>query len=241
MRGACSTCWPSDLLGPPTSPVVPNASFMPTPEQCDAASSSWGRAAPHWLTDKIARCARRQERWHGLWQLTSAPDHARGCPDPFGASHPRFGRANRPCSVLFLTQARERVNPCAGRVRVVRPILAHGTMQPPTPHKTTRLSRCHGPTRGPVRRRVPAGVSKVQPAPPSERGVRAAMERVANAPGEAAAQLLGQRARARAQPLRRLPRKRHVDVRGAGRLEPAGMGSIRHWRIRHWTPSPPYG
>ena len=65
MRGACITCWPSDLLGPPTSPVVPNASFMPTPEQCEAASSSWGRAAPHWLTDKIARCARRQERWHG--------------------------------------------------------------------------------------------------------------------------------------------------------------------------------
>ena len=28
---------------------------MPTPEQCDAASSSWGRAAPHWLTDKITR------------------------------------------------------------------------------------------------------------------------------------------------------------------------------------------
>ena len=52
------------------------------------------------------------------------------------------------------------------------------------------------------------------------------MERMADAPGEAAAQLLGERARARAQPLRRLPRKRHVDVRGAGRLEPAGMGAL---------------
>ena len=69
MRGACSSCWPSDLLGPPSSPVVPNASFMPTPEQCEAASSSWGRAAPHWLTDKIARQDGRQEGGTNFGQL----------------------------------------------------------------------------------------------------------------------------------------------------------------------------
>ena len=69
MRGACSSCWPSDLLGPPSSPVVPNASFMPTPEQCEAASSSWGRAAPNWLTDKIARQDGRQEGGTNFGQL----------------------------------------------------------------------------------------------------------------------------------------------------------------------------
>ena len=141
---------------------------------------------------------------------------------PWSASQPLWPRCPA-ISGLFSTQARERVNPCAGRVGIVRPILAHGTMQPPAPHEATRLSRCHGPARGSVRRRMPASVSEVQPASPSEHGVRTPVERVADAPREAPAQLLGQRARARAQPVRRLPRKRHVDVCGARRLEPAGI------------------
>ena len=107
---------------------------------------------------------------------------------PWSASQPLWP----PCpalSGLFSTQARERVHPRAWRVGIVCPILTHGTMQPPAPHEATRLSRCHGPARGSVRRRMHASVSKVQPAPPSKHGDRAAVERVADAPRAAFAQV----------------------------------------------------
>ena len=34
---------------------MPGVSLMPTLQQCDSASSSWGHDAPHWLTEKIKR------------------------------------------------------------------------------------------------------------------------------------------------------------------------------------------
>ena len=123
MRGACSSCWPSHLLGPPSSPVVPNASFMPTPEQCDAASSSWGRAAPHWLTDKIARRAGWQQGGSGygrlaLWGLLSAPDHTQGCAETLSAlvSQPAaLAALPGPIGLVFDTGARTCPSSCLAR------------------------------------------------------------------------------------------------------------------------------